>query len=240
MRLLTFLIISFLISSQAIAEAEFSTYAMIVPREQATLSSQFTGEIQAVLVRDGESFQKGQLLIKFNCDVKEVELEKARAEVESTAIAKQSAEELDRLKSVSKVEVAKARIEHQRAMIEVKRLQTELKQCVITAPFDGKVIEILAHAHEDITPSEPLVKIINDRDLEVKLFVPSTWLIWMKTGTDFTIHLDELDQTVDARVTKINPQVDTASQTIDIYGKLISPPASLLSGMSGIASFQGP
>ena len=237
---MTLIVASLPVLAQNQPSTPYWSYAMLVPVEQATLASQFTGEIEAISVRDGDPFAQGQVLVKFDCEVKEVELEKAKAEVESTGIAWKSAQELDRLKSVSKVEVAKARVDHQRAKIEVKRLETELKQCTIAAPFSGKVVEVVAYAHEDVTPGQPLLKIINDKELEIKLFVSSTWLSWLKIGTEFKVHFDEMGNDYQAVVTKINPPVDTASQTIDLYGKYTADHPQLISGMSGKAYFMGP
>ncbi len=218
----------------------YSNYARIVPIQQATLSSQITGKIQNIYVRNGDSFVAGKILVKFDCDVKEIELEQAIAKIKSNALALQTAKTLKETTSQNKAKISKANIQLQKTELERRHLEAQLKNCTIIAPFDGKVVEVTAYSHEDVSPGTPLLKIINDKDLEVELFIPSTWLQWLNIGASFTIQLDEIDQLVTAKVIKINPQVDTASQTIDVYGKLIDPSDNMLSGMSGVATFRGP
>lgn len=224
-----------LLANIAVAESNYQNFAIIVPVKQATLASQLAGKIQAIHVKEGDSFNEGTPLVTFDCGLMALDLEKAKTEAAAT---RHEVEQLQNKRNADDT-LSKASLHHQKAEITIKRLQAQLKQCVINAPFPGKVSSIFVYAHEDVKASTPLIEIIH-QDLEIKLYVSSTWLSWLREGASFTIHVEELDQTFPATVTKIHPHVDTASQTIDIYGRLVNSTPNLVSGMSGMARFQGP
>jgi len=79
--------------------------------------------------------------------------------------------------------------------------------------------------------------LVDTSNLEVEMVIPSRWLKRLSAGTVFAINLDESAQPVKARIDRNIGTIDPVSQTIRVIGTLISPPLSLLPGMSGEISF---
>ncbi len=115
-----------------------------------------------------------------------------------------------------------------------------MEQCEIRAPFDGRVVELLAHAHETVALAQPLLSILDDSHLRTELIVPSRWITWLKPGTPFTALVDETGRRYPARVKNIGARVDPASQSIKVTGEIEGPHQDLLAGMSGVAEFAEP
>ena len=212
-------------------------YAMLSPKHQATLSSGIDAQVLTIPVKDAQAFEKGQVLMTLDCRQYEAELQKAQATENSSAVSHASAKELEALESGSKVEVAHAKAEHQKAIAAVNGLSALVEYCTVKAPFNGKVDDIMIHAHESVSRGQPLLKIVNNSEFEVKMFVPSTWLSWLKVGSSFNVHFDEINQSYTGHVTKLGAQVDAASQTIKVFGTLNHPGKSLVAGLSGEAYF---
>ncbi|MDD2762058.1 MAG: HlyD family efflux transporter periplasmic adaptor subunit, partial [Methylomonas sp.] len=111
--------------------------------------------------------------------------------------------------------------------------------CQIQAPWAGRVVETLAHAHETVAPGKELLRILDDSKLEIDVLVPSKWLSSLKVGTPFRFKVDETGKEYAAKITELGARVDPVSQTIRLTGSLDNQDADLLAGMSGSAAFEG-
>ena len=86
-------------------------------------------------------------------------------------------------------------------------------------------------------PGKPFLKIIKSGALEIKLIVPSRWLVWLRRGQKFEFAVDETAKSYPAKVMRISTEVDPVSQTVEIFGRLAQG-TDVLVGMSGIARFK--
>ncbi len=121
------------------------------------------------------------------------------------------------------------------AEAEERLAAIDVSHCSIKAPFSGRIAELKVQRYQFVTLGQPVLDILSDRELEVELLAPSRWLAWLKPGTRFAVHVDELDKDVPAIVTRINARIDPVSQSVKIYAKVDGDFPDLTSGMSGIA-----
>ncbi|WP_440615590.1 efflux RND transporter periplasmic adaptor subunit [Cysteiniphilum sp. 6C5] len=222
-----------------------STYASLFPIQKASLSSPMTGVIQKINFHPGDQFKQGDVLVQFDCEEVDLKSKRAQAELDAARAQLDSTTELMRLNSASKIELAKAKSQFEIAKADLNIMKFQQKQCQVLAPYHGEVVHQSAQENETVKTDDPLIDIIDNRELEIKMYIPSTWLQHVNVHTPFTLHLDELpNKYFQATVTKIVGQIDPASQSILIYGKLMPvdatnklKPQMLFSGMSGIAYF---
>jgi len=212
-------------------------YVVITPSQQVTYSSETAASIDKLNVKEGNFFKKGDILLTLDCRIQESELQKAQAEANAATQADNSAIKLKSYGSISQLEFIKAQSDAQIAQAEVQKLKAVVDKCVITAPFNGAVAEMMVHPLESVKPGDPLIKIIGTENLEFKIEVPSSWLSWLKVGSDFFVQLNELNKKIDVKIVRIDPEIDSVSQTIKITGQISTEDPTLLPGMSGQAIF---
>ena len=188
--------------------------------------------------RDGARFKKGDKLITFDCARYRAELNSARAGAHAAAIELRNKRNLRKNGAAGKSEVQLAGAEASKANAEVKARLTRVSQCVIKAPFDGRVVTLNTRRYEMPNASEPVIVVLNDRELELELVVPSNWLVWLEPGQEFIFRVDETGKIHPAKITSLGAEVDPVSQTIKAYGKLLEADGRVLAGMSGKARFQ--
>src|SRR5204863_6819758 len=99
------------------------------------------------------------------------------------------------------------------------------------------VAELMVHTYESVKPGDPLLKIVNIENLEFEIQVPSCWLQSIKIGSMFSVHINEIDKNISAKITKINPQIEPVSQSVRLIATITPPNNLLLPGMSGQAIF---
>lgn len=224
-------------SAASQAEAEPIIRAQLSPLQSTVLSSQLAGKIDKVHVREGERFEKGQRLVTFDCSLHQAQLAKAQALEDEAQKTAEVNKRLDSLNSIStlEVQVAAARLAAARADKAITKILVD--RCVIAAPFPGRVAAVNVKSHQYVPEGHELLEILDDRQLEAEMVVPSRWLAWLAIGSTFELAIDETGRTYPAVVTRLAARIDPVSQSLVVFGKVTANSAVLLPGMSGRALF---
>jgi membrane fusion protein, multidrug efflux system len=212
--------------------------AQLTARNYTTLSSEASARIDRIATRVGEHFKKGDVLIAFDCVTQRAQVAHARAvatQAEKTAAINQR---LASLKSIGELELDISRAEVEKARADLAIADAAASKCAIAAPFNGITVEQKAQAFQYATPGQPLLEILDDRSLEIELIAPSRWLVWLKPGHAFQVHIDETEKTYPAEITRVGGRVDPVSQTVKVFGEVRGDDVTeLMAGMSGRANF---
>ncbi|MFP8967721.1 efflux RND transporter periplasmic adaptor subunit [Pokkaliibacter sp. CJK22405] len=207
--------------------------------EQATISSEIAGRINALPFREGQSFKKGEALVKFDCSTYEAQLSASQAASRAAQAELSQNRQLAEMRSVGKyaVSLSAAHLAEAQAQSKVYKLQVD--RCTLTAPFSGQVVQTEVNPYESVAAGTPLMDIVNNQTLEIHILVPSRWLPQLKAGQNFQFTPDETGKPLQASISRLGARIDEGSQTISLIGKLTAPASDLLSGMSGTAHFEG-
>jgi membrane fusion protein, multidrug efflux system len=203
--------------------------------ETATIAAELNARIVSLPFRDGDRFKQGDVLVQFDCERLDAEAQAAAAAHRAHAIAHANQVRLQRYKAAGNAAVQQSHQEAAKAAADLKALLARQKACTIAAPFAGRVTERTANAHEIAQPNQPLLKIVNDRRLELVLMVPSRWVAGLQTGGGFLVRIDETGEQYPARITQIGGAIEPISQSVRIVGEITAVAPSVLLGMSGSA-----
>lgn len=205
--------------------------------QEAQLSSQMPGKLLRLPVAEGAAFRRGDRLAEFDCEERRAQLEKTRAALVRAEKSEASQKQLRELKAISDLDHEIALADLREAQADVAMAQAQVNQCVINAPYAGRVVRNLANPHEHMAAGTPLIQIVESGTLKLEMLVPSQWLRWLKPGAGFSVVVEELNLRSSARVKGLGARVDAASQTIDMRAEFTAPVPGVLPGMSGIADF---
>ena len=208
---------------------------LIKPKSQAVLSSEIAAKVTQIPFRSGDSFNKGDTLIRFDCSLYRAQLDAALAAKEVKTREYQNAEKLLSYKATSTIDVEIARNEMKQAEARYRIESLKVAGCSIAAPYSGRIISVLANEHETVNRGTELLSVLSDEQLEIELIVPSDWLGWLKKGDRFNFHIDETNSIYPATISRIGAMVDPISQTIGLIAVFDEPHEDVLSGMSGNA-----
>ena len=210
---------------------------LLKPLHEATLSSEISAKVLTMEVKEGKSFKKGDVLVRFDCARYKAELNAAQAEHNARKLTSENNAEMATYNAAANLDVQVSAAETAKAAALVDAANSMLKACVIYAPWPGRVVDLLANEHESVGPGKELLKILDDSSLEIELLVPSKWLATLTVGKDFRFFVDETQKEYQAKITALGAQVDPVSQTVRIVGRLNKAEPALLAGMSGSAMF---
>jgi membrane fusion protein, multidrug efflux system len=213
---------------------------VIRPWHEVKIAVELTAKVKTLPLRVGDSFEKGALLLEFDCARFQADLRAAKAtEAEHAAIHRTNVTlRQHRAAGTNEVEISRARLA--KATAEAESLSLRISQCRIVAPFAGRVAERMTDLHELPQANQPLLRLVDDGELEVALIVPANWLRWLKVGAPLVFTLDDTGSSGKASVTRLGASIDPVSQTVEIFAKLDGATGHVLPGMSGTARFLQP
>lgn len=207
------------------------------PVNFTVLSAGIEGKLSRFDVKNGSTVRKDELIARFSCaeedaeyliSIARVKVAQKNLEVNRKLDAYQNISEVDLIKSEAEVEITKA---------DAKRALAVVEKCEIRAPFDATVTEKQAQAHQYVKKGDPLLQIVDTRNLEIEMVLPSLDVTHYAKGRKFTILVDETGLQVEATVDRVVNVIDPVSQTIRVIGVLTNDTPGLMPGMSGIISF---
>jgi RND family efflux transporter MFP subunit len=215
-------------------------YGKLRSQHTTSLSSEIPTRIEKLLVREGNSFKKGAILIMLDCSLIRARYEKLEA-ILKAAKAKLSIEtRLLELNSTGELDLKNAEAEMGKITADMKAGHVKLSKCIIKAPFSGRVVEVKMGEHQFAKVGVEIIKIIDDFNLEIVFMVPSGWVSWLKRGSTFQYLVDETSRSYSARIVQRGAQIDAISRSIVMIGATIKRHKELIPGMSGIVKFKLP
>jgi RND family efflux transporter MFP subunit len=212
----------------------------VVPHTFATIGAPMAGRLSEFPLRDGDRFEQGEVIARFVCAEQEGALARAKAVLEEKRQVLATNSQLRNLGTSSGLEYRVALAQVAEATADVQTATAVVDNCVVRAPFAGRVSGISTHAQEFVSLGAPLIDILDDRSLELELIVPSRWLNWLQPGTVFSVSVDETGKSYHAAISRLSGKVDAVSQSIKAYAHLTDPAPDLLAGMSGRANLVPP
>lgn len=210
---------------------------LLAPEQETTLVAQMNGRIEFLNASLGQAVGKGKQIVGMECDEASARLRMADAELVSASENLTAKNGLKQLNAAGDMEVSMAAAAVEKAKGAVSLGRSQLAYCTVNAPFNGRIARVYVKQHQGVNVGAPLVELVSDGPLKLRLNVPSVYLRQLKVGTPFEVAVNETGKTYPARVTAINARVDAVAQTIELEARIHGKPSELLAGMSGIARF---
>lgn len=203
------------------------------PREMAEISAEIPGRILKIHKKLGESFRKGETIFEIDDAMYQANLKKAQAAAHATGAAQDITRKMREYKSASKLDEINAGKEAQTAAANLALAKEELKAAVVKAPFDGFVQKTLVREHQFVEKGEPVIELVDDKVLRVRILMPASAYSSMRIGETVTIAVTETGDTVTGRITQIGHVLDPASSTFDVHGEVDNAAGAVRGGMTG-------
>jgi RND family efflux transporter MFP subunit len=229
--------------------ATSSILSVLSVEHQVDLSSERDGVVVSVSTDEGSTVRSGEVLGQLDDRLLQMELVKARdelevsksnekykqAELKAKTAAYQRGQQLRALglSSQADLEVAEfqakgaefdlqgwqALIERDQA--EIKRIEIQLDQTRIHAPFSGLVVRRFVRQGQSVAKGDKCFRITQLGPLQVQFQVPETGGRRPETGATVDLALVGFPKrTLHARVVKVSPTVDPASDSYNVTAQL--------------------
>lgn len=182
------------------------------------LSPAVAGVVQQLSVKEGQSVQRGQLLLRLADDTGQADLAVAESEAQlAKARQKARAARLPQLKQTlsrwqaaaregaadaqnvdeaaqalrdAQAEIDVAAAEAQVAQLKLEQLRAQHKRQELRAPEAGTVVRLATHAGSQAVPGTPAVVLLPQRPLQVRAEINESFAAAVREGMQATVTLD--------------------------------------------------
>jgi len=209
----------------------------LLPARRVIISARVDSTVAKHIFKEGESFDKGDLLVKLDSKIYEQLFKRAKAEHEY--YKKEAARNKSLLadSAVGEAEYAKSVLMRDSSAANLEMAKTNLERCVVRAPFAGRVAKRVAEEFEFVKTSQPLLEIIDDRTLLAVVHLPASMKNEIHIGSKAFVKLDSTGKKVAGEVREISAEIDPASRSFTVRIAIDNKKAELVPGMSGTAFF---
>lgn len=217
----------------------------VIPVEYVQVASRMSGYVQDIKIHEGQSVQKGDLLLTVNpvqaaAGVRQAQaqLTKARSALHTakqnyerfTALYKEHAIPKQRYERVQLAYQA-AKSDRQAAKAALENAQNQVGYANVRAPFSGIIFSKKVHNGQLVGPGNELMVLYNAKQLQVKVELDDAAYYPLKLGEKIPVKYLDPDQQphrVQATVQRLVAASDPMTHTHTV--KLLLPPDSKIQG----------
>ena len=216
---------------------EIVSNGKVSAREKVDVNFQTPGIISAIFVKNGQRVGKGQRIATLDTYKLENQLRKDRNAVASARLEMQDVligqgYDPDHPEQVPDevMRLARLRSGLEQAELTLALSQRALEEATLTAPVGGVVANLKLNAH-NISGSEPLCRIIDDRGMDVEFNVIESELALLSIGDAVSVSpFSDPGKSTMGHITQINPMVDENGM-VKVWASVDGVP-DLLDGMN--------
>ncbi len=202
------------------------------PVLQSTVRSKVSGELQKMLVREGDRVAEGQVIatidtadLKARLDAQVAALEENKAKESIARKNRENNLQLLRQNFISQNAFDTTQSVYEAALAAVKSSEAQLRMAekgmqdaVVRAPIIGIVSRRMVNVGEKVAVDAPLFTIVDLAKMEIEAPAPAAEIPGVKVGQAAQFKVDGFgERSFEGRIERINPAADPGSRSITLY-----------------------
>ena len=186
---------------------------LILPLHDVEVGTAATGIVAEVLVKEGDTVEKEQPLVKLNDEVEKLDLDRTAKVLEKARFDHEAAQKLLAEKIGTREDALKKQIEHDLAKLQMQAAQVRLKQRTINAPIQGIVVKRDKEPGEAVLLNETVAQIVHIQQVYAQFYLEPAQARTLKPGADLKFKVPSLPESQEffGTVDFIDPRMDAES-----------------------------
>ncbi len=164
-------------------------YGRTEPNRQITLKAETSGRVTEILAQRGAAINKGQPILRISMDDRKSELAHARAQLAQRSLEYEGARSLSIKGFQGKAELAERKAVLKETEALIARLQRDIDNCLIRAPFSGVLLERDVEPGDYLSIGDPVGKIVDLNPIIVRGDLTQTDIAHLRPGQAANIAL---------------------------------------------------
>ncbi len=220
-------------------ENALSFLGTLEPSRQNTISSDASGKIIRLDVKEGDRLTTGQVIAKVDDELLRLQLENAEISLEGLKNDDARNSNLAKENVITGVQVEKTKLAIRSAETQIKQIKRQIKNTTITAPFSGVITKKMIELGSIVGPGTPLLEVTDISSLKLTVSVPERDILKFKIGQEVSVFVDvHKEKSFSGRATLISVKADATHNfkvEITVQNSSSDP---LMAGMYGSVKFK--
>ena len=218
------------------SQGDQSYVGLVEEREGTAVSFTSMGVVKRMLVNEGQSVGRGQLIAEMDDTQARNLLAGAEAQMAQANDALERYKMLHDNGSLPEVQWVEIQSKVAQAKSQLEVAKKNLADCRLTAPVSGIVGSKMIKAGETALPSQAVITILDISSVKVKVSIPEAEIGGITASTPTRIKVDAANKEVSGGRIEKGVQADALTHTYDIKVNVANNDRQLLPGM--VASVQ--
>ncbi|WP_294198413.1 efflux RND transporter periplasmic adaptor subunit [Chryseobacterium endophyticum] len=218
-------------------DTDYSANGTFIPKQQSNQSSEISGRIVNVLVKEGSRVGAGQVLATIKKDAIEVDVTQAQNNLQNAIIDNQRYENAFKTGGVTKQQLDNSRLQLKNAQAAVRAQGVRVNDTSVRAGISGTINKKMVEPGMVVAPGTALFEIVNINSLKLSVLVDESQIGKIQLGQEVPIKVNVLpDESFVGRITFIAPKSDASLNfpvEIEVQNR-----GNLKAGMYATATFK--
>ena len=219
------------------SQSDQSYVGIVEEREGTAVSFTGMGVVKRMLVNEGQSVGRGQLIAEMDDTQARNLLAGAEAQMNQANDALERYKMLHDNGSLPEVQWVEIQSKVAQAKSQLEIAKKNLADCRLVAPVSGIVGSKMIKAGETALPSQAVVTILDISSVKVKVSIPEAEIGGITATTPTRIKVDAVNKEVSGGYIEKGVQADALTHTYDIRINVQNSDRKLLPGMVASVSF---
>ncbi|MGC6428251.1 MAG: efflux RND transporter periplasmic adaptor subunit [Flavobacteriales bacterium] len=189
---------------------------IVSSKENVLLSSEMSGVVQNILVKEGSWVNKGQAILQLDASVliSQVEDLKATTELLKTTFDRQS--NLWDQGIGSELQYLQSKNQYVSMQNKLEAAQAQLDKLEISAPISGRLDEVFINQGEFATPGMPILRVVNSKKLQIEVDITERYINKIAKGDLVKIYISSIDLEQEAPISFIGQVINPENRTFKV------------------------
>lgn len=196
------------------------------------LTAELPGKVVRIAFEPGTKVKTGDLLVQQDTSSEAAQLRSAEAEVSLSQTELERTRKLLDRRAISQSQYDSADAKYKQAVAQADEIRAVIKKKTIRAPFDGRLGIRLVNLGQVLNEGDPIASLQSIDPIFVNFSLPQQQLAQIQPGLTVRVTSDALPgQTIEGKITAINPEVDASTRNIRIQATVVNREENLRPGM---------
>ena len=123
---------------------------LVTATEKVSISSEIAARVEKINFLMGDAFNKGDILISFDCKLYNAQLEVIKADHKSAQVQLKNDKELLDMRSIGELQYQLSESALKKAEAELTIAKLNVERCNIVAPYNGRVMDVYTNVFTSI------------------------------------------------------------------------------------------
>ncbi|MDB4835070.1 efflux RND transporter periplasmic adaptor subunit [Cyclobacteriaceae bacterium] len=206
-------------------KGEFVSYievnGVVESKESVTVMPELSGVIRSILVREGSTVRKGQVLARLDTDIINNQIQELEKSLELANELYEKQKRLHEQNVGTEIQYLEAKNRKESLEQSIKTAKSQRSKAVIKSPINGKVDKVYPNRGEMASPGSAFARIVNTSDVYVSADVSEAYFYKIKSGDEARLRMLATDnQLIESTLTYKGNYINPGNRTFKVHAEL--------------------
>ncbi|MEL4306854.1 efflux RND transporter periplasmic adaptor subunit [Joostella sp. CR20] len=185
-------------------------------KENIIINAEYSGAVQQLLVKEGQSVKKGQVLARIDDGGLSAQIAQLKAQANLSETTFERQKRLWDQNIGSEIQYLQAKTQYESNKSAVAQLEKQLAKATVVAPFSGTIEEIMSEQGSNVAMGTPLMRIVSLNNMYIESEVPEKYLASIDKGTRVIADFPVINKKIETEVRQVSNYINPSNRSFKI------------------------